>query len=34
MKYKTLLTLSEDLVATIDELAGPKVSRSKCGDQV
>jgi metal-responsive CopG/Arc/MetJ family transcriptional regulator len=28
MKSKTSLTLSEDLVAIIDRLAGPKVSRS------
>jgi metal-responsive CopG/Arc/MetJ family transcriptional regulator len=28
MKMKTSLTLSEDLVASIDKLAGPKVSRS------
>ena len=28
MKSKTSLTLSEDLVKTLDRLAGPKVSRS------
>ena len=28
MKAKTSLTLSEDLVASIDKLAGPKISRS------
>ena len=28
MKLKTSLTLSEDLVATLDRLAGPNVSRS------
>jgi metal-responsive CopG/Arc/MetJ family transcriptional regulator len=28
MKLKTSLTLSEDLVATLDRLAGPDVSRS------
>lgn len=28
MKTKTSLTLSEDLVARIDKLAGPRVSRS------
>lgn len=28
MKLKTSLTLSEDLVATLDRLAGPSVSRS------
>ena len=28
MKAKTSLTLSEDLVKTLDRLAGPKVSRS------
>jgi metal-responsive CopG/Arc/MetJ family transcriptional regulator len=28
MKAKTSLTLSEDLVKTLDKLAGPKVSRS------
>jgi metal-responsive CopG/Arc/MetJ family transcriptional regulator len=28
MKAKTSLTLSEDLVRTLDKLAGPKVSRS------
>lgn len=28
MKVKTSLTLSEELVATLDKFAGPKVSRS------
>ena len=28
MKLKTSLTLSEDLLAKVDRLAGPKVSRS------
>jgi metal-responsive CopG/Arc/MetJ family transcriptional regulator len=28
MKAKTSLTLSEDLVASLDKLAGPRVSRS------
>lgn len=28
MKAKTSLTLSEDLVAELDRIAGPKVSRS------
>lgn len=28
MKLKTSLTLSEDLVATLDRLAGPNISRS------
>jgi metal-responsive CopG/Arc/MetJ family transcriptional regulator len=28
MKIKTSLTLSADLVASIDKLAGPKISRS------
>jgi metal-responsive CopG/Arc/MetJ family transcriptional regulator len=28
MKAKTSLTLSQDLLATLDRLAGPKVSRS------
>jgi metal-responsive CopG/Arc/MetJ family transcriptional regulator len=28
MKAKTSLTLSEDLIKSIDKLAGPKVSRS------
>ena len=28
MKAKTSLTLSEDLIVSIDRLAGPKVSRS------
>jgi hypothetical protein len=30
MKGKTSLLLSEDLVASIDKLAGPKISRSAC----
>jgi metal-responsive CopG/Arc/MetJ family transcriptional regulator len=34
MKSKTSLTLSEDLVATIDKLAGPKVSRSSFIEQI
>ena len=34
MKTKTSLTLSEDLVARIDKLAGPKVSRSAYIDQI
>jgi metal-responsive CopG/Arc/MetJ family transcriptional regulator len=34
MKAKTSLTLSEDLVATIDKLAGPKVSRSAYIEQI
>ena len=28
MKSKTSLTLSEDLIKTLDRLAGPKISRS------
>jgi metal-responsive CopG/Arc/MetJ family transcriptional regulator len=28
MKAKTSLTLSEDLIVTLDRIAGPKVSRS------
>jgi len=28
MKLKTSLTLSEDLIATLDRLAGPNISRS------
>ncbi|HWS62994.1 MAG TPA: ribbon-helix-helix protein, CopG family [Steroidobacteraceae bacterium] len=34
MKSKTSLTLSEDLVAIIDRLAGPKVSRSAYIEQI
>jgi metal-responsive CopG/Arc/MetJ family transcriptional regulator len=34
MKAKTSLTLSEDLVASIDKLAGPKVSRSAYVEQI
>jgi metal-responsive CopG/Arc/MetJ family transcriptional regulator len=34
MKVKTSLTLSEDLVASIDKLAGPKVSRSAYIEQI
>jgi metal-responsive CopG/Arc/MetJ family transcriptional regulator len=34
MKSKTSLTLSEDLVASIDKLAGPKVSRSAYIEQI
>jgi metal-responsive CopG/Arc/MetJ family transcriptional regulator len=34
MKTKTSLTLSEDLVASIDKLAGPKVSRSAYIEQI
>jgi metal-responsive CopG/Arc/MetJ family transcriptional regulator len=34
MKSKTSLTLSEDLVATIDKLAGPKMSRSAYIEQI
>jgi metal-responsive CopG/Arc/MetJ family transcriptional regulator len=34
MKAKTSLTLSEDLVASIDKLAGPKVSRSAFVEQI
>ena len=34
MKSKTSLTLSEDLVASIDKLAGPKMSRSAYIEQI
>jgi metal-responsive CopG/Arc/MetJ family transcriptional regulator len=34
MKAKTSLTLSEDLIASIDKLAGPKVSRSAYIEQI
>jgi metal-responsive CopG/Arc/MetJ family transcriptional regulator len=34
MKIKTSLTLSEDLVASIDKLAGRKVSRSAFVEQI
>jgi metal-responsive CopG/Arc/MetJ family transcriptional regulator len=34
MKTKTSLTLSEDLIATIDKLAGKKVSRSAYIEQI
>jgi len=34
MKTKTSLTLSEDLVASIDKMAGPKVSRSAYVEQI
>ncbi len=34
MKAKTSLTLSEDLVASIDKLAGTKVSRSAYIEQI
>jgi metal-responsive CopG/Arc/MetJ family transcriptional regulator len=34
MKAKTSLTLSEDLLASIDKLAGPKVSRSAYVEQI
>jgi metal-responsive CopG/Arc/MetJ family transcriptional regulator len=34
MKSKTSLTLSEDLVASIDKLAGPKRSRSAYIEQI
>ena len=34
MKVKTSLTLSEDLVASIDKLAGTKLSRSAYIEQV
>ncbi len=34
MKTKTSLTLSEDLVASIDKLAGAKVSRSAYIEQI
>lgn len=34
MKLKTSLTLSEELVAALDRMAGPKVSRSAFVEQV
>ena len=34
MKAKTSLTLSEDLIASIDKLAGSKVSRSAYIEQI
>jgi metal-responsive CopG/Arc/MetJ family transcriptional regulator len=34
MKAKTSLTLSEDLIRSIDKLAGPKVSRSSFVENV
>ena len=34
MKAKTSLTLSEDLIASIDKLAGTKVSRSAYIEQI
>lgn len=34
MKAKTSLTLSEDLIASIDKLAGPRVSRSAYIEQI
>ena len=34
MKSKTSLTLSEDLIASLDKLAGPKVSRSAYIEQI
>jgi len=34
MKMKTSLTLSEDLVARIDKLAGSKISRSSYIEQI
>jgi len=34
MKAKTSLTLSADLVASIDKLAGPKISRSAYVEQI
>jgi metal-responsive CopG/Arc/MetJ family transcriptional regulator len=34
MKSKTSLTLPEDLVASIDKLAGPNVSRSAYIEQI
>lgn len=34
MKEKVSLTLSEDLVASIDKLGGPKVSRSAYIEQI
>jgi metal-responsive CopG/Arc/MetJ family transcriptional regulator len=34
MKAKTSLTLSEDLIAKLDKLAGPKISRSAYVEQI
>lgn len=34
MKAKTSLTLSEDLLSTLDRMAGPKVSRSSFIEQI
>ena len=34
MKAKTSLTLSQDLLATLDKMAGPKVSRSAFIEQI
>jgi len=34
MKAKTSLTLSQDLLATLDKMAGPKVSRSSFIEQI
>jgi len=34
MKAKTSLTLSEDLLAVLDRMAGPKVSRSAFIEQI
>jgi metal-responsive CopG/Arc/MetJ family transcriptional regulator len=34
MKAKTSLTLSEDLIASIDKLAGPEISRSAYIEQI
>jgi metal-responsive CopG/Arc/MetJ family transcriptional regulator len=34
MKSKTSLTLSEDLIASIDKLAGPNMSRSAYVEQI
>jgi metal-responsive CopG/Arc/MetJ family transcriptional regulator len=34
MKSKTSLTLSEDLIASIDRMAGPKISRSAYIEQI
>jgi metal-responsive CopG/Arc/MetJ family transcriptional regulator len=34
MKAKTSLTLSEDLIASIDKMAGPKISRSAYIEQI
>jgi metal-responsive CopG/Arc/MetJ family transcriptional regulator len=34
MKLKTSLTLSEDLVAELDRLAGPNISRSSFIEQI